>query len=102
MTRSVGNGHGFMGLEGELARRIATHDWASTPIGPIEGWPVSLRHTVAMMLPSRVPLVLLWGPMGVMLYNDAYAEFAGGRDSGYLARTCSTVGRKSRNSMPTS
>ncbi|MFT4056430.1 MAG: PAS domain S-box protein [Novosphingobium sp.] len=84
MTRKPANGDGFMGLEGDLARRIATHDWASTPIGPIESWPVSLRHTVAMMLPSRVPLVLLWGPMGVMLYNDAYAEFAGGRDSRLL------------------
>ncbi|WP_232492369.1 PAS domain S-box protein [Novosphingobium kaempferiae] len=73
-----------MGLEGDLAWRIATYDWASTPIGAIERWPVSLRHTVAMMLPSPVPLVLLWGPEGVMLYNDAYAEFAGGRDSRLL------------------
>lgn len=84
MIRSAVNGDGFMGLEGDLACRIATYDWASTPIGPIETWPVSLRHTVAMMLPSRVPLVLLWGPEGVMLYNDAYAEFAGGRDSRLL------------------
>lgn len=84
MARSEAENGGFMGLKGDLARRIATHDWASTPIGAIENWPVSLRHTVAMMLPSPVPLVLLWGPEGVMLYNDAYAEFAGGRDSRLL------------------
>jgi PAS domain S-box-containing protein len=84
MTRKIEDGAGFMGLEGELSRRIAAHDWASTPIGPIEGWPVSLRHTVGMMLPSPVPLVLLWGPEGVMLYNDAYARFAGARDGRLL------------------
>ncbi|MCK0208680.1 PAS domain S-box protein [Starkeya koreensis] len=36
------------------------------------------------MLPSPVPLVLLWGEQGVMIYNDAYSVFAGGRDSRLL------------------
>ncbi|TKA95021.1 PAS domain S-box protein [Cereibacter changlensis] len=27
----------------------------------------------------KVPMVLLWGPDGVMIYNDAYAGFAGAR-----------------------
>ena len=31
------------------------------------------------MLQSPVPMVLLWGPDGVMLYNDAYSGFAGAR-----------------------
>ncbi|MDR3468573.1 MAG: PAS domain S-box protein [Xanthobacteraceae bacterium] len=31
------------------------------------------------MLRSPVPIVLLWGADGVMIYNDAYSEFAGGR-----------------------
>ncbi|TCK31541.1 PAS domain S-box-containing protein [Ancylobacter aquaticus] len=69
---------------GALARRIAGYDWASTPIGPIEAWPSSLRNTVNLMLASPVPLVLLWGEHGVMIYNDAYSVFAGGRDSRLL------------------
>ena len=28
---------------------------------------------------SPVPIVLLWGPDGIMIYNDAYSVFAGGR-----------------------
>ncbi|WP_404480377.1 PAS domain S-box protein [Novosphingobium sp. BL-52-GroH] len=84
MARSEEQGDGFMGLGGDLARRIARHDWAATPIGPIAQWPVSLSHTVGMMLPSPVPMVLLWGPDGVMLYNDAYSRFAGGRDARLL------------------
>jgi hypothetical protein len=67
-----------------MARRIARHDWSATPIGPLEGWPISLRHTVSFMLASPVPLVLLWGETGVMIYNDAYSVFAGGRDSRLL------------------
>jgi PAS domain S-box-containing protein len=43
-----------------------------------------LRNTVGLMLRSDVPLVLLWGEAGVMIYNDAYSEFAGGRDSTLL------------------
>ncbi|GGC48186.1 PAS domain S-box protein [Chelatococcus reniformis] len=74
----------FLTGGGELARRIADYDWASTPIGPIEVWPPSLRHTVSLMLASPVPIVLLWGGAGVMIYNDAYSVFAGGRDSTLL------------------
>lgn len=34
------------------------------------------------MLRSPVPIVTLWGEDGVMIYNDAYSEFAGGRHPG--------------------
>lgn len=58
---------------------IAAFDWASTGIGPIAGWPQSLRTTVDTITASPVPMVLLWGPNGIMIYNDAYAAFAGSR-----------------------
>ncbi|WP_313436274.1 PAS domain S-box protein [Novosphingobium sp.] len=75
---------GFLSHGGDLARRIAVHDWAATPLGQIASWPSSLKQTVGFMLPSPVPLVLLWGESGVMIYNDAYSRFAGGRDSRLL------------------
>jgi PAS domain S-box-containing protein len=34
---------------------------------------------LSVVLCSPVPMVLLWGENGVMLYNDAYSQFAGGR-----------------------
>jgi PAS domain S-box-containing protein len=76
--------HSFLKNGGELSRRIASHDWAQTPLGPIEFWPQSLRGMLGFMLASPVPLVLLWGEQGVMIYNDAYSVFAGGRDSRLL------------------
>jgi PAS domain S-box-containing protein len=33
----------------------------------------------SVLLRSPVPIVMLWGEDGVMLYNDAYSAFAGGR-----------------------
>ena len=69
----------FLAGGGEAGDLIASRDWASSPLGPIAGWPGSLKTTVGLLLRSHVPIVLLWGPDGVMLYNDAYSVFAGGR-----------------------
>lgn len=64
---------------GELGDLVRTYDWARTPLGPIADWPQSLIFAVSTLLLSPVPIVLLWGPDGIMIYNDAYSGFAGGR-----------------------
>ena len=67
------------GWKGEMAERIRTFGWDSTALGPIGHWPASLTNAVLTLLASPVPLVLLWGEHGYMVYNDAYSVFAGGR-----------------------
>jgi len=69
----------FLKGGGEAGELIRTHDWASTPLGPMDDWPQSLRTAVGIVVRSRVPMVMLWGPEGVMIYNDGYSVFAGGR-----------------------
>jgi len=69
----------FLRDGGETGALIHAYDWANTPIGPIPGWPQSLKTTVGLMLRSPVPMVLLWGRHGVMIYNDPYSVFAAGR-----------------------
>ena len=64
---------------GELGALMRAHDWSATPLGPRADWPQSLRTATEIVLGSPVPMVLLWGRDGVMIYNDAYALFAGGR-----------------------
>lgn len=64
---------------GEMAQRIAEFDWSATPLGPRSAWPPSLLAAVRLLLASPSPLVILWGREGTMIYNDAYAIFAGGR-----------------------
>ncbi|HEY9211365.1 MAG TPA: PAS domain S-box protein, partial [Ancylobacter sp.] len=46
---------------------------------PIDQWPQSLKTAVGLMLRSPLPIVQLWGEDGIMIYNDAYSVFAGGR-----------------------
>jgi PAS domain S-box-containing protein len=69
---------------GECGRLIGERDWSTTTLGPIAEWPQSLRTATAILLRSPVPIVMLWGEAGVMLYNDAYSAFAGGRHPALL------------------
>ena len=71
--------HGCAGWRGEMAGRIREFDWSTTSLGPLDQWSSSLRAAVQMLLASPVPLVMLWGKPGYMVYNDAYSVFAGGR-----------------------
>ncbi|MDF1502413.1 PAS domain-containing protein [Roseisolibacter sp. H3M3-2] len=57
---------------GELRARCRALDWAATPLGPVRGWPQSLRTAVALCLASGFPMLVMWGPELVQLYNDAF------------------------------
>jgi len=61
----------------EMADLIARHDWASTPIGHPSTWPNALRTAVSTCLSSNFPLLVLWGPELVKIYNDGYREMIG-------------------------
>lgn len=67
------------GWQSEMAQRIAAYDWHQTELGAREGWSSSLNANIQLLLACPVPLVMLWGRDGVMVYNDSYAVFAGGR-----------------------
>ena len=54
----------------EMTNRIRAHDWAATPLGPLEHWSETLIATVNLMLHSPFPTILSWGPEMVFLYND--------------------------------
>lgn len=71
--------HGCEGWRGEMAGRIRDFPWEGTLLGPIQQWGQALRGAVQFLLGSPVPLVMLWGKPGYMIYNDAYSGFAGGR-----------------------
>ncbi|CAN5703866.1 hypothetical protein BH11PSE3_BH11PSE3_24440 [soil metagenome] len=67
----------FLGNAGELATLIRSFPWSTTPVGPIGQWPQSLKTITGFLMQSPIPIVLLWGPDGVMIFNDAYSVFAG-------------------------
>ncbi|MDA8443452.1 ATP-binding protein [Paracidovorax valerianellae] len=69
----------FLTSGGEMAQRIARHDWAATPLGPLVAWPAHVQWAVSTVLRASVPMATLWGESGVLIYNDAYAAFSGTR-----------------------
>ena len=62
---------------GKMGELIRSMDWSSTPLGPIESWPQSLRTTVSLCLASNFPISLAWGPKHVQIYNDGYWPICG-------------------------
>jgi len=62
---------------GEMVSRCREFPWYSSPLGPVSSWSASLRTTVSILLESRNPMFLWWGPELVQLYNDAYAPSLG-------------------------
>ena len=66
-------------------------DWAATPLGPPEQWPQSLKTAVRIMLTSRQPIWIGWGPELIYLYNDPYKSIIGGKHPWALGKPTSTV-----------
>jgi signal transduction histidine kinase/DNA-binding NarL/FixJ family response regulator len=69
---------------GENGRLMAAFDWSTTPVGPVQAWPASLRHAVRTVLVSRFPMILAWGPGYTQFYNDAYATLIGTKHPGAI------------------
>ncbi|MEZ0168143.1 PAS domain-containing protein [Microvirga sp. TS319] len=63
--------------DGTMGARIQAYDWSSSPLGPIETWPPSLRITLGNLLRSKMPTYLLWGAELTTFYNDACLPLRG-------------------------
>ncbi|GAB7191347.1 hypothetical protein NUM3379_20540 [Kineococcus sp. NUM-3379] len=73
----AGTSAGVFAGGGETGRIMADLDWAATPVGPVASWPQSLRSAVRLVLSSRYPMLLFWGPRFTQVYNDAYSQLIG-------------------------
>src|SRR5579864_25433 len=62
---------------GEMGSLMRALDWSTTPVGPPASWPQSLRTTISILLDSRFPMLVLWGPELVQFYNDAFRPILG-------------------------
>src|SRR6201992_2834452 len=51
----------------------------STPLGPVDGWPQSLRTAVNILLSSRFSMWMAWGPELTFFCNSAYRRDTLGR-----------------------
>lgn len=78
------NGYDFLAGGGEMGELIRAKDWSKTPLSSFENWSQSLQTIVRIMLASRQPIWIGWGPELIKLYNDPYK--ASGDLSGFRVR----------------
>ena len=64
---------------GTMGDLISSYDWSRTPLGHVSAWPDSLKATVRILVTSRFPMWMAWGPQFTVLYNDAYARVTLGK-----------------------
>ncbi|WP_045744441.1 SpoIIE family protein phosphatase [Actinoplanes rectilineatus] len=57
---------------GDVGRDLAAVPWGTTPLGPPQDWPQSLRTAVSIMLSSRFAMWIAYGPDLTFFCNDAY------------------------------
>ena len=76
---------------GELGALIRAKDWSATPLGPVEAWPQSLKTSLGILLNSRYPMFVFWGPHLVKIYNDAYRPITGHKHPWALGRPAHEV-----------
>jgi PAS domain S-box-containing protein len=67
----------FLSGGGEMGELTRSKNWKETTVGDPQFWPENLRITLSIMLNSKFPMFLWWGPDLVCFYNDAYRPSLG-------------------------
>jgi signal transduction histidine kinase/CheY-like chemotaxis protein len=81
----------FLSGGGQMGAMMRAHDWATSPLGHPRTWPQALRTTVGLMLNSKFPMFVAWGPELGFLYNDSYATILGEKHPAALGATMHAV-----------
>ena len=82
---------GFLQGGGEMGALVRALDWEQTPLGPVERWPQSLLTTLSLLLNSKYPMFIFWGPQLVKIYNDGYRPITGAKHPWALGRPATEV-----------
>ncbi len=71
----------------DMVALVASRQWDDTALGPVEGWPQSLKTIVDVILHSPLPMVVLWGPEVIQIYNAGYAEICAAKHPAALGQS---------------
>ena len=78
----------FLRGGGEAGALIRGMRWEDTPLGPVQNWSPALRTVVGVLLSNRFPMLIVWGPKLIQLYNDAYRPILGDKHPRSLGQAC--------------
>jgi PAS domain S-box-containing protein len=67
----------FLKNAGKMGAFIRSMDWSKSSLGEPSQWPQSLKTTLSIILHSKFPMFLWWGPELLCFYNDAYRPSLG-------------------------
>ena len=81
----------FLAGGGEMGERMRAFDWSQNPLGEPAEWSNSLKTAVRIMLTSRQPVWIGWGPELIHLYNDPCKAIVGGRHPDALGQALREV-----------
>ena len=76
---------------GEMAQLIRSFAWETTSLGPLQSWPDSLIQSVSLILFTRFPAAVFWGPQMIVFYNDAFRPLLGERHPNGLGKPAREV-----------
>lgn len=69
----------FQATDSKVAALMNAHDWSQSVLGIPQTWPQPLLIVTDLLLGSKFPMFVAWGPELSFLYNDAYAEILGNK-----------------------
>jgi two-component system sensor histidine kinase VicK len=67
----------FLQNGGQMGELIRSVNWTANALDAPENWPPALKVSVGMMLWSKFPALICWGPNYIQLYNDAFRPING-------------------------
>ncbi|CCH02534.1 PAS/PAC sensor signal transduction histidine kinase [Fibrella aestuarina BUZ 2] len=76
-TESTGQIYASLWGNGEMARLMRQKEWSQSRMGTPDTWPQSLRTALSILMRSRFPMFIFWGPDLICFYNDAYRPSLG-------------------------
>ncbi|MFZ3140889.1 PAS domain-containing protein [Polaromonas sp.] len=78
---------------------MQVHDWSTSRLGSPSVWPQPLKTVAGLMLHSKTPAFLAWGPDLSLLYNDAYLDILGQKHPAALGQPLYEVWPDIRNDI---
>src|SRR5918993_5486848 len=67
----------FLHGGGEMGELTRSYNWNESSLGQESLWSPSLKSTLNLLLNTRFPMVLYWGPEHLVFYNDAFRPSLG-------------------------
>jgi hypothetical protein len=71
------SGLSFLAGGGEAGALMRSMDWTASPLGSPRHWPQSLRTVVSLLLNSKFPMFVAWGPNSAFSTTTAMRKSSG-------------------------